>query len=268
MPDRPVCASVPVMIVAAWRRLLRPASSRPSPPEPSACAGRRSGARRPATPSDSFAPSSARAVAGVRRSVRSLRRGLLPALLFLPLLVGLATEASAQHSLSPSAAEVYEGETRTFTVTFASTSLGIAPTVTVTGGTAVKDTDYTLSNIQAIGSGSIVTGVSFDIAGTTDASTEGDETINIQAYNDGVNRFNFTVTLKDGARPSPPTVTITGGAAVTEGGDASFTLNLNPAPTADLRVDFTVSEETGGGQSFVTPGNYTSRSRPATPRRA
>ncbi len=58
------------------------------------------------------------------------------------------------------------------------------------------------------------------------------------------------------ASAQSPTVTITGGSAVTEGGDVVFTLNLNPAPTANLRVDFTVSEETGGGQSFVVTGDY------------
>ena len=54
------------MTGSAWRRLLRPSSC---PPE-----------------------SSARAAAGVRR----LRRGLLPALLYLPLLAGLAAPAAAQ----------------------------------------------------------------------------------------------------------------------------------------------------------------------------
>ena len=349
----------------SWRGRRRPSAS---PPEPSA--GRRFGAGRSASRS---APASVRAVAGVRHSVRSLRRGLLPALLCLPLLAGLATEASAQHSLSPSAAELYEGETRTFTVTFNTGALGLTPTVTVTGGTATSNTDYVLSNQQTITSAGINTGVRFDIAGTTDASTEGDETINIQAYIDADERFNFTITLKDGARPSPtvdstsitegetksftvsniplswtgtpslsvttatgatgfntchsavlaanpgwdycyqsgtsgvtwnsgtrvatfqlqtngdsvadngetvtmrltdagnssrtfsftitinetgPVVTITGGSAVTEGGDATFTLAINPAPTANLRVDFTVSEETGDRQSFVTTGDY------------
>ncbi len=41
---------------------------------------------------------------------------------------------------------------------------------------------------------------------------------------------------------------------MTEGGDARFTLNLNPAPTANLRVDFTISEDTSGGQGFVASG--------------
>ena len=62
----------------------------------------------------------------------------------------------------------------------------------------------------------------------------------------------FTITIDEPA--SQPTITITGGSAVTEGGNATFTLNLNPAPTANLQVDFTVSEETGDGQEFVLSG--------------
>ncbi len=63
-PDRRIAppARLPVMIGSAWRRLLRPSS----PPETSAPAG------------------------------RGLRRGLLPALLCLPLLAGLAAPAAAQ----------------------------------------------------------------------------------------------------------------------------------------------------------------------------
>ena len=41
---------------------------------------------------------------------------------------------------------------------------------------------------------------------------------------------------------APPTVTISGGAAVTEGTAASFTLTASPTPTASLTVKLTVSE--------------------------
>ena len=83
-----------------WRRLRRSASR----PESSASAGWRSDTRRPASSSDSFDPSPARAAAGSRAAVRNPRRGLLPALLCLPLLFGLAAPAAAQTtpSISPS----------------------------------------------------------------------------------------------------------------------------------------------------------------------
>jgi len=42
--------------------------------------------------------------------------------------------------------------------------------------------------------------------------------------------------------PSQPTISITGGSAVTEGGDVTFTLTANPAPAADLAVTVSVTE--------------------------
>ncbi|MXX76198.1 MAG: hypothetical protein F4Y77_12475, partial [Holophagales bacterium] len=42
-----------------------------------------------------------------------------------------------------------------------------------------------------------------------------------------------------------PTITITGGSAVTEGTAAVFTVTANPAPTADLPINLTVSESGG-----------------------
>ncbi len=80
------------MSASAWNRSRPPAS----PSESSASAGRASASRRSASSPDSLASSSARAVAGVRHSVRSLRGGLLAALPCLPLLAGLSAEVQAQ----------------------------------------------------------------------------------------------------------------------------------------------------------------------------
>ncbi len=46
------------------------------------------------------------------------------------------------------------------------------------------------------------------------------------------------------AEPAPqtPTVTLSGGSPVTEGGDATFTLTATPAPASDIQVSVTVSE--------------------------
>ena len=44
---------------------------------------------------------------------------------------------------------------------------------------------------------------------------------------------------------SGPAVTIAGGSAVTEGTDATFTLTMAEAPTADVTVNLTVSEASG-----------------------
>ena len=53
----------------------------------------------------------------------------------------------------------------------------------------------------------------------------------------------------------PVAVSITGGSAVTEGGDVVFTLTANPAPAANLPVTVNVSE-TG---SFATSGETGTR---------
>ena len=49
--------------------------------------------------------------------------------------------------------------------------------------------------------------------------------------------------------PQLPRISLTGGAAVTEGGDASFTVNANPAPTSSLTVSVEVFEPPG--QDFL-----------------
>ena len=58
-----------------------------------------------------------------------------------------------------------------------------------------------------------------------------------------------TVQLLD----TTPTVTISGGSAVTEGTAAQFTLTADPAPSADLTVNVTVTE--AAGSDFVASGD-------------
>ncbi len=47
----------------------------------------------------------------------------------------------------------------------------------------------------------------------------------------------------DGAVPAEPEITIAGGAGVTEGADAVFTVTASPAPVADLTVSLTVADD-------------------------
>ena len=54
--------------------------------------------------------------------------------------------------------------------------------------------------------------------------------------------------------PGTPEIAVSGGGAVTEGGDAVFTLTANPAPTADLAVSVTVATD---GDWGVTAGSRT-----------
>ena len=63
--------------------------------------------------------------------------------------------------------------------------------------------------------------------------------------------------------PSEPEISVTAGAAVTEGGDATFTVSASPAPTADLDVSVTVTQSgdfgaTTGSQTVTIPtgGSY------------
>ena len=58
--------------------------------------------------------------------------------------------------------------------------------------------------------------------------------------------------------PGTPEIAVSGGGAVTEGGDAVFTLTANPAPTADLAVSVTVATDgdwgvTAGTQTVIIP---------------
>ena len=54
--------------------------------------------------------------------------------------------------------------------------------------------------------------------------------------------------------PGTPEIAVSGGSAVTEGGDAVFTLTATPAPTADLAVSVTVATD---GDWGVTAGTQT-----------
>ena len=59
-------------------------------------------------------------------------------------------------------------------------------------------------------------------------------------------RWNPVVTALhclEGTTNTDPLVTITGGGAITEGGDALFTVSANPAPSANLTVTLTVADD-------------------------
>jgi len=58
--------------------------------------------------------------------------------------------------------------------------------------------------------------------------------------------------------PDTPEIAVTAGSAVTEGGDAVFTLTASPAPAADLAVGVTVATDgdwgvTAGGRTVTIP---------------
>ena len=64
-----------------------------------------------------------------------------------------------------------------------------------------------------------------------------------------------TVNVDDNDTAPTPTVTISGGAAVTEGTAAAFKVSRTGSTASPLRVRLTVSETTSGGQDFVGSSN-------------
>ena len=60
-----------------------------------------------------------------------------------------------------------------------------------------------------------------------------------------INSVFVIVTDDDDAPPAVPVITISAGAAVTEGGNAEFTVTANPAPTANLDVSLIIDEAGG-----------------------
>ena len=224
------------------------------------------------------------AVAKVLRAGQRLRRGLLPALLFLPLLAGFAAGAHAQ-TLSVSApANANEGDSSTrvleFPVTLSSAASSITLYKVCFTGTATIDmtqvasipagADYqawdtsgnppvaTSSNClnDSIVPNSVNPTNSISIRVKGDTIPESDETVVAtltgltlpSGVTLGTSTATHTIQNDDGPVPE---ITISGGAAVTEGGNARFTVNANPAPTVDLTVIFTISEDTSGGQEFL-----------------
>ena len=77
-------------------------------------------------------------------------------------------------------------------------------------------------------------------------------------YDVGTTRSTHTLTITDNDRATAtPELTITGGSAVTEGGDASFVISSNPAPSSSITVAYTVSQS----GAFVASGQLGSKTR-------
>ncbi len=115
-----------------------------------------------------------------------------------------------------------------------------ARTVTIAGGTSSKTlTLPTTDDSTDEADGSVTLTLNAN-AGYTVSATQGAATV--------------AVSDDDDAPPQQPVVSISGGSGVTEGGDASFTLTANPAPTANLDVSVTVSQS---GDYGATTGSWT-----------
>ena len=81
-----------------------------------------------------------------------------------------------------------------------------------------------------------------------DNTPEADETVVLElrdppngvAVSSTMGTATYTINNDDG---TPPTITVTGGTAVTEGADAQFTVNASTAPSANLTVQLDVSDD-------------------------
>ncbi len=106
--------------------------------------------------------------------------------------------------------------------------------------------------------------VSFTVATENDAVDEANGSVSAtvnsgSGYTVGT-PSTATVMVNDNDDPPPPPtpeVTITGGNAITEGGNARFTLTATPAPSSSLDVEVSVADD--DASDFLASGNEVSR---------
>ena len=156
-------------------------------------------------------------------------------------------------------AGVTEGGDASFTLTAdPAPTAGLAVTVTVTqNGDYGVSTGQRTVTIPTGGTATLTVATSDDSTDETDGSVTA--TINTgNGYTVHASQGTGTVAVADNDDPPPvvedPEVSIAAGAGVTEGGDASFTLTADPAPTAGLAVTVTVTQN---GDYGVSTGQRT-----------
>ena len=161
-----------------------------------------------------------------------------------------ATPVASFAAVSERASE--SAGTRNVRVTLApapATAIALSYTV---GGTAASGADYTaLPGTVSVSPGA--TGVDISVAIADDGANEHDETVVLTlaagtGYTVGSTGVH-TLTIAD---DDTPVVRIAGGAAVTEGDAATFTLSASPAPAGAIAINVIVSDSSsfaGAGQT-------------------
>ena len=145
-----------------------------------------------------------------------------------------------------------------------------ATTVSVTVGdaddSAVSGTDYAAVDTFdiEIAAGAASATKSFTLTPTDDALDEADELITVSGESGDLTVSGASITLTD---DDVPELSVSAGTAVTEGTAASFTLEADRAPAADLTVNLDVATSTGfatsgttGAQTFTFRAGKTSES--------
>ena len=173
--------------------------------------------------------------------------------------ITLEDDDTAALVFAPAKLSVAEGGTATYTVRLA-TRPSATVTVTVTApsgllvdgpdaGTATETLTFTAANwdeTQTV----TVTAADDDIANAGGVRTA---ELSHDVSGGGYHAQDFTVEVQV-RDDDVPTVTVAAGAAVTEGGDAVFTLTADPAPAAALAVGVTV---VAAGEYGVAAGAHT-----------
>ena len=151
------------------------------------------------------------------------------------------TNASPQLGIAENQSNVTEGSPAQFTI---SSTAPLTDTVTVNltySGTAQDGPDFTGSATAVINAGG--TPFALDLPTTADALFEGAENlvVTLDSIASGTGVIGATpsagTTIDDS--DSPPVFTITGGGAVTEGSNASFTVNASVASAVSVSLDLT-----------------------------
>ena len=146
---------------------------------------------------------------------------------------------------------VTEGGEVTFTLTAnPAPAASLAVTVSVTESGSVASSGATGTRTVTVGTSGTV---DFTVATEDDSTDEADGSIAATittgtGYTVG-SAATASVTVADN---DVPTVSITGGSAVTEGGDVSFTLTASPAPASDIQVTVSVTESGNVASSGAT----------------
>ncbi|MXZ90989.1 MAG: hypothetical protein F4W95_10845 [Chloroflexi bacterium] len=155
---------------------------------------------------------------------------------------------------------ITEGGDASFAVTASpapSAPLSVSVTVSQQGDYGATTGTRTVS-IPTSGSATVPVGTTDDSADEPDGSVS----VAVEAgdgYTVSTTQGTATVSVADNDDPPPtPEISIAAGSRITEGGDASFTITANPAPTAPLTVNVSVSQDgdfgaTTGAQTVSIP---------------
>ena len=153
--------------------------------------------------------------------------------------------------------DVAEGTAATFTLTASpvpAASLDVRVTVSQSGDFAA--TGERTVTIPTTGT------ATFTVATTDDTTDEADGSVTATVgsgtgYTVSSSAGAATVAVSDdddAAPPSTPVISIVGGTAVTEGGNATYTITASPAPAAPLTINLTISQN---GSFHLSPGPMT-----------